>query len=401
MQLQELKRVQKQLIGFVEEFKPLLGRKERSHWCHYYLSGLLLNGERKSIEPMAERLPGGNKQAMQQFVNQSPWEHQAVQIHLANHLGKKLASDKGILVLDDTSLPKKGNQSVGVARQYCGALGKVSNCQSLVTWHYVTERGEHFPLVEELYLPQVWSEDKKRLKRCGVPSDRRIFKKKWEIALELLDTLKKEALGYEAIVFDAGYGEIKEFLSKLDALGETYLAQIPESHGFWMEDVKLTRSQAAVERPRIYPEIKDSNQKPRKAKEWPGYLLSQGKTWKRIQLHLKSKKSSQMMAVRVKGVITQAYWRPGAAHWLIIEKLGNGQFKYYVSNAAADIGLKHFAKWVHERWRIEQGYQQLKEELGLDHFEGRSYQGLHHHVTLCFMAYAFLLLLKKQGLKKM
>ena len=128
MQRAELRQVEKELGTFVEDFAPELGRAERRYWCKLYLTGLLLDGERKSIEPLAQRVPGGNEQALQQFVNQSPWAHEPVQDKLSRQLVRRSGQGKGVLVLDDTTLPKKGEASVGVARQYCGALGKVTNC---------------------------------------------------------------------------------------------------------------------------------------------------------------------------------------------------------------------------------------------------------------------------------
>ncbi len=177
MQTKQIAGLKKELIGFVSEFKPILGRSERLHWCETYLTGLLIDGERKSIQAMANRLPNGNEQALQQFVDQSPWSHQSMQLELAKFLLKKLISSKtsSVLVLDDTGLPKKGKHSVGVGRQYCGALGKVANCQSIVTWHFAGK--EHFPLVGELYLSKSWCEDKSALKRKGVPEARYSFLK--------------------------------------------------------------------------------------------------------------------------------------------------------------------------------------------------------------------------------
>jgi SRSO17 transposase len=401
MKLRELTNTKKKLIEFVESFKVFLGRSERVHWCSMYLSGLLLDGERKSIQPMAQRLPGGNEQALQQFVNQSPWHYDLIQLNLAKYMNNHFQAKTGVLVLDDSSLPKKGNYSVGVSRQYCGAQGKVANCQSIVTWHYVTDSNVHFPVLGELYLPENWTKDKKRLKRSGVPKERYQFKRKWQLALELLDKIDDhKLLSYEAMIFDAGYGEIKEFLRVLDNRQKTFLAQIPESHCFWPRDVKLITEQPIKGRPRQYPAVQDKSAKPLSAKNWQLRLNQQGVKWRKIKLSLVSKTSTMAIAIRVKEVITQAYYRPGNEYWLIIEKYGNNQYKYYVSNASADTSLKKMISWAHERWKIEQGYQQLKEELGLDHFEGRSWRGLHQHLTLCFMAYAFLLLLQKQQLKK-
>ena len=177
MDIKSIGHYRKQLLSYVGEFKDLLGRQERQYWCFMYLSGLMLDGERKSIQPMAKRLPGGDEQSMQQFVNQSPWDYQPILSRLSSYLYKKTLSKRGVLVLDDTSLPKKGNYSAGVARQYCGALGKVSNCQSIVTWHYATKRQLHFPLTGQLYLPQEWINDPHRLDKAGIAEEERKFKK--------------------------------------------------------------------------------------------------------------------------------------------------------------------------------------------------------------------------------
>jgi SRSO17 transposase len=170
VQVAELKKVEKELGTFVEGFAPKFGRSERRHWCKLYVTGLLLDGERKSIEPLAQRVPGGNEQALQQFVNHSPWAHELVQEKLSRRLVRRSGQGKGVLVLDDTTLPKKGDASVGVARQYCGALGKVTNCQVIVTWHYCGAH-RHSPLVGEVYLPQSWIMGPVKLDRVGVPDD--------------------------------------------------------------------------------------------------------------------------------------------------------------------------------------------------------------------------------------
>ena len=191
MNVKELKTIQNRLKNYVESFSSYLGRSERRHWCWMYLCGLLSHGERKSIQPMAERLPGGNEQALQQFVNQSPWAYEPLQLALVDHAQANLTKvNPSVLVLDDTTLPKKGKKSVGVARQYCGALGKVANCQSIVSWHYAGKQASHFPLLGELYLPKSWCEDKAKLTEAGVPKRRQDFQKKWQIALDLLERIK-------------------------------------------------------------------------------------------------------------------------------------------------------------------------------------------------------------------
>jgi len=301
------------------------------------------------------------------------------------------------LVLDDTSLPKKGKFSVGVAPQYCGALGKIANCQSIVTWHYSEIGKEHFPIVGELFLPQLWTKNKKKLKAAKVPDDRFNFLKKWQLALRLLDNISKDNMSFEAVVFDAGYGEVREFLKELDLRCLHFVAQIPETHSFWPIDTPVNFTNNALGRQRKYPEVASKELKPLSAKRWLEKLVQENVRWKKIKLNLKSKKYSEVISVRVRETISQAFYRPGPERLLVIEKIGSGQYKYYVSNVSEDISVDQVVLWSHERWKVEQGYQQLKEELGLDHFEGRSWPGLHHHITLCFMAYGFLILLKHEA----
>jgi SRSO17 transposase len=229
--------IRQQLQGFVEEFAQELGRSERRHWCGKYLEGLLREGERKSIEPLAARV-GGDDQALQQFVNQSPWEHAAVLHRLRQQMGRR-AQDGGVLVLDDTSLPKQGRHSVGVARQYCGALGKIANCQSIVTWHW-TGAGLHWPLAAQLYLPAEWTDDPARMNRAGVPAEAQRFREKWRIALALFDEMKPQLPAYEAIVFDAGYGVVQPLLAELEKREEPYLAQVPGNLAAWPAEAVAT-----------------------------------------------------------------------------------------------------------------------------------------------------------------
>lgn len=194
-------------------------------------------------------------------------------------------------------------------------------------------------------------------------------------------------------MFDAGYGEIREFLRTLDERNECFIAQIPESHGYWPLNTQLKR--VLVDSRRRHPEIADKSKNALSAKQWRKRLEQQGKKWITVRLPLTSNTSTKVLAIRVKEVITQAYYRPGPERWLLIERTKGGLYKYYVSNAPANTRVSKMVRWAHERWKVEQGYQQLKEELGLDHFEGRSWRGLHHHITLCFMAFIFLLLVKK------
>src|SRR5436190_127472 len=200
-----------------------------ARWASVYLQGLLLDGERKSTEPLSRRitLPDGliakdPEQALQQFVNQSPWQQRDVLKRYRSHLADTFASPEGIFVIDDVSFPKQGRHSVGVQRQYCGALGKKANCQVAPSVHYVSPKG-HYPLDLRLYLPDSWLSDEARLDKAGVPKEERRSLTKPQIALELLDRVRAEGLAGWAVVADAGYGVSGEFRKELAARKLSYV----------------------------------------------------------------------------------------------------------------------------------------------------------------------------------
>lgn len=383
-----------QLSDFVELFASVIGRSERRHWCKMYLSGLLLDGERKSIEPMADRVAGGDVQSMQQFVGQSPWDAFAVETRLRELTAKKLKIKSAVAVLDDTSLPKKGDRSVGVARQYCGALGKLSNCQSLVSLQGVTER-VHFPLAARLYLPKSWTDDPKRMKQAGVPKECQLFQEKWRIALDLLDRVGAD-FTVDAMLFDAGYGSNREFLAELDRREMPFVGQIRFSDTFWDGGIEIDREprhDSGRGRPREFAHPADRRMKPKSAQAWGSLLFADPKNIRKVTLRHKRPAVVEYVAMRVFEAIAHPFRRVGPERWLVVERLGDGTFKYYVASTTAARTADEIVHLAHMRWKVEQSYQQLKEELGLDHFEGRSWQGLHHHIVLCFMAFDFLTIL--------
>jgi SRSO17 transposase len=390
--------LRKALESFVESFAEELGRSERRYWCGKYLEGLLVEGERKSIEPMAKRVDGDD-QALQQFVNQSPWEHEAVLAKLRGQMLKGGEEPKGVLVLDDTGLPKQGRHSVGVARQYCGALGKIANCQSVVTWHWAGPKA-HWPLTGQLYLPRQWTDDPQRMNKAGVPQEAQCFREKWRIALDLLEEMKPQLPSYRAIVMDAGYGVILPFLSELERRNEPYVAQIPANVAAWPVNTSATLAKPNRNgRPRRHARVNDPAERPRQAAQWRDNLEQQPLTWSKVSLA----HGVMVRAVAVRVLASQRQSRtrqPGPERWLMIEQLPDGSYKYYLSNLPAHVPVAELIELVHHRWKVEQGYQQLKEELGLDHFEGRSWRGLHHHLTLCILAYAFLTRLRLCAPKK-
>lgn len=400
MNINQVNSLKGKLEDFVKIFADNLGRIERQHWCQVYLCGLMLNIERKSIEPIAKTVNGGNVQALQQFVNQSPWDFRSILSTLRMTIRKELKTENEIWSLDDTSLPKKGNHSVGVAHQYCGSLGKLAKCQSLVTWHAVTEKF-HYPLSVDLYLPKEWTDDIERMDKAGIPIEKQIFKKKWELALNELDNLLLEKRP-EFIVFDSGYGCNRKFLDELDKRLLYFVGQIRENETFWDGEIPLQiidYDSGKKGRPRKHNACEDGRFRPKKAKEWGKILFENMDNIYKVRSNRNYLKTRKFVAMRVYEAVARPFHRVGTERWLIIEKLSDGSHKYFISNCPPKMSVKKIFKIGKLRWAIEQGYQQLKEELGLDHFEGRSWLGLHHHVALTYMAYDFLQILRKQKKK--
>jgi SRSO17 transposase len=368
-----------------------------ARWAGVYLQGLLLDGERKSIEPLSHRvtLPDGlesadPEQALQQFVNQSPWDEQAVLRRYRAHLARTFASADGIFVFDDVSFPKQGAHSVGVQRQYCGALGKTANCQVAVSVHYVSPHG-HYPLDAQLYLPEVWRTDTKRLNKAGVPKEQRRTRTKPEIALALLDQVRAEGLPGRAVVADAGYGVSGDFRDGLAARGLTYVVGVTgDMVVFTAEPTWGPPDRPGPGRPRTRPRLAAGSDPPVPLATLAGRLPRRKVTWRE---GTKGRLSGRFTWVRVWPGHGWATGRCAGAGpvWLLIEEQADGRLKYAVSNLPAGTSRLAAVRLWKSRWPVEQGYQQLKEELGLDHFEGRSWRGFHHHVAMTLLAYGFLL----------
>jgi SRSO17 transposase len=389
-----LDRLREYATLFADDFpqaKPAL-------WAGVYLQGLLLDGERKSIEPLSHRvrLPDGltskdPEQALQQFVNQSPWDEHAVLKRYRNHLAQTFATPEGIFLFDDVSFPKQGTHSVGVQRQYCGALGKKANCQVAVSVHYVSPRGP-YPLDLQLDLPDSWLPDTTRLDKAGVPEDQRRSRTKPEIALELLDRVRGEGLPGRAVVADAGYGVSGTFRAGLDARGLDYIVGVTGERVVFTEQPQWIRPAGPSRgRPRTRARLAPNNPQPVSLSAVAARLPRRRVTWRE---GTKRKLSGRFAWARV---WPGHGWATGDCAdaqplWLLIEEPADGKLKFAFSNRPAGTSCIAAVRLWKSRWPVEQGYQQLKEELGLDHFEGRSWRGFHHHTTMTLLADGFLLL---------
>ena len=372
-------------------------RSEQRHWGGVYLRGLMLDGRRKSIEPMAARLADGDEQCLQQFVNQSPWSWTAVRERLARRMTAELAPEAW--VIDDTGFPKQGRMSVGVARQYCGALGKVGNCQVGVSVNAATDAAS-CPLNWRLFLPAEWDTDAERRAKAHVPDDVR-HAPKWQLALDMLDELAGWDLAPGVVCADGGYGEITALRQGLEDRELEYIVQVKAATSAFAEHVH----RECPDYPgRGRPPTARYRDKPQSLRE---LALAAGRdsaievTWREGS---RGPMTSRFLALRVRPANAQLR-RAAREHdaelpvrWLLAEwpDRADEPVKYWLSNLSADTPLTRLVRLAKLRWRIEHDYRELKDVLGLDHFEGRSFRGWHHHVTLVSAAHAFLTLERRR-----
>jgi SRSO17 transposase len=403
MDSKRLQRLQGELTRYLDDVLPDLGRSGRRPWAELYLRGLLLDGRRKSAGAMAERLQRIDRnnhdyeQGLQQFLSQSPWDERSVRDQLAQHLCAVLDAD-GLLILDDTGFPKQGTHSVGVARQYSGTLGKIGNCQIGVTLQYATGR-EVVCLDADLYLPEeAWGNDPDRLAAAGVPQGIG-YRPKWQLGLTLLGRAK--ANGFTGVVLvDSAYGDVTEFRQTLDSEGWRYCVGIEKTLKVIAADADLGEvvPYSGRGRPPTRPEKVRPGATSESVLQW-----AQGRardfrkvTWREGS---KGKLSSRFAAWRVRPAHKlSAGKEPLAPCWLVVEwpEGEAAPTKFFFSNLAAGTSLRSLVRTAKGRWWVEHSYKELKDELGLDHFEGRSWRGWQHHVTLVMLAYAFLVLQRSQ-----
>jgi SRSO17 transposase len=390
--------VRGRLEVFVEEiFDGATQRSEQRKWGGVYLRGLMLDGKRKSIEPMAARLADGDEQCLQQFVNQSPWDERVVRANLARRMCAELEPD--VWIVDDTGFAKKGRWSVGVARQYSGTLGRVDNCQIGVSISAATDAAS-CPINWRIFVPEEWDADAERRARAHLPDDVR-HRAKWRLALDMIDEARGWGVEPAVVASDAGYGDITAFRQGLSERGIAYVAQVKAGTSAYDESVAPERPEYSG---RGRPPAARYRQAPSSLRELviaAGKRAATGVTWRegsRGRMH------SRFVALRVRPANIDLR---RAAHdadrelevcWLLAEwpSDADAPTDYWLSTLPASTPRRELVSLAKARWRIEHDYRELKDALGLDHFEGRSYRGWHHHVTLVSVAHAFLTLERRR-----
>jgi SRSO17 transposase len=346
----------RRLGQFVDGFAGCFSRRPQPAAASTYIAGLFNDSERKSMQAIHGRLSTPQDyQALQHFITHSPWDAGRVWTHLRTLVPVRT----GLLALDDTGFPKQGTHSVGVQRQYCGALGKIGNCQVAVSSALIAD-GRTWPLTFELYLPESWMSDAARREAVGIPTTLP-FRPKWRIALSHVRTVLKAGFAIAGVVVDADYGSNLKFRTALERLGLRYGVAIRGELTFWTAGAKRSDT-AAVLAAAAFPE------------EWQPITWGAGTT---------RPLRADFYAVRVRVRPTHP------ERWLLCERSGDVR-KFYLLNLAPTATVKELVTLARARWPIEQQYRELKDELGLDHFEGRSYQGWAHHVVLTAVAFTFL-----------
>lgn len=381
-------------------FLEMLGRKTRRTWAPLYLRGLLGPGDRKSLQPMAARLGLSGHDQLQHFIASPAWDDGPLWTVLAREAerlvgGAAQGSARGsawngsgggpgaVLVIDDTALPKQGTLSVGVTRQYCGQLGKKANCQALVSLTLARDEVP-VPIALRLFLPETWTDDPVRCIRAGVPEVAMAARTKGEIALAEIDRVLTAGVHFDIALADAGYGASAEFRHGLDERQLRWAVGIPRNQKVYGASVRLIQPTGRKRRP-----VPD--EEPREAEA----VLAQ-RPWRRVTWRwgTKGALAARFAAIRIRvgdgATFANNRHLPGDEAWLVGEWRANGERKYYLSNLPPRTPLRALAAAIKARWVCEQAHQQLKQELGLSHFEGRSWTGLHRHALMTCIAFAYL-----------
>lgn len=385
--------------AYVEALGAALGHADRVAPLRNYCAGLLLPGDRKSIEPMAARVAPARVQAAHQslhhLIAKADWSDAAVLAAIRAEVLPAMQQRGPIQawIIDDTGFPKKGVHSVGVARQYCGQLGKQENCQVAVSLSVANQQAS-LPVAWRLYLPKVWAEDAARRAKAGVPDDLR-FVTKPQIALEQIRRAQMDSIPPGTVLADAGYGVDTDFRDGITALGLTYVVGIQSSASLWPPGQEPLPVKPWSGRGRPTSRVgRSADHKPVSVKDLAASLPKDA--WRRVTWRqgTNAPLASRFAAIRVRPAhrdYNAATPRP--EEWCLIEwPIGEAEpTKFWLSTLPATTSRTSLVRHAMLRWRIERDYQEMKQEIGLGHYEGRGWRGFYHHATLCIAAYGFLI----------
>jgi SRSO17 transposase len=387
MGLHGAKDIERRFDFYIDKLVGVIGHADRAGPLRDYCMGLVMPGERKSVEPMAAITAPGRTAAQHQsllhFVGQGAWSDEEVLAEVREMVLPRIERYGAIeaWIIDDTSFPKQGRHSVGVSHQYCGQLGKQANCQVAVTLS-LANHDASLPVAYRLYLPKTWAEDVDRRDKAGVPNDV-VFKTKPEIALDQVRWACESGLPGNMALLDAGYGHDSKLRTGIAELGKRYVAGIQPQTLVWKPGVRRGRAPN-----------KGRHDAPNTISVKDLALELRAKAWRTIKWREGTNEwlSSRFARVRVHVASSHECAEKPAQEWLLIEwpEGEKEPTKYWLSTLLKNITFRDLVDAAKLRWRIERDYQELKQEVGLGHYEGRGWRGFHHHATLCIAAYGFL-----------
>ena len=385
-----------ELNGFHEQFADCFQRSESREHFFNYMAGQFSPIERKSIEPIALAVKDGNVRAMQRFVSDAPWDDANMITKYRNMVNDDLGDPNAALIFDESGFIKKGQDSIGVSRQYCGTAGKVDNCQVGVFAAYVSQQG--YALIDkQLFIPQKWFTDayQDRRIKCKLPTET-VFRTKPQLAVDMLkEIVKEQTLPFKYVLADALYGVSPEFIEAVEALPDkTYFVQVPKDTLCWLKRPQVItkkytwggkiKTKSVLVEPDSKPIMVDVLAASINDYFWYRRKVSEGT------------KGPIVYEYTRRQVILSAAGLPQKAVWLLIRRtLGDKpDYSYFICNASASARLKTLVWLSGLRWAIEQCFEETKTELGMDHYEVRKFPGWHHHILTCMLAHFFLWHLK-------
>ena len=381
--------------AYLADLASVLGDARRCAAMISYCTGLLLPSERKSVEPIAAltapKRTAAQHQSLLHFVGQGDWSDDAVMERIRAHTMPRIEAHGTISawIVDDTGFPKKGKHSVGVARQYCGQLGKQDNCQVAVSLSIANDHAS-LPVAYQLYLPQSWANDDARRTKAGVPEDVE-FKTKPQIALDQIKWACEAGLPHGVVIIDAGYGVEAKFRNEISALKLKYVAGVKTTTTVWAPNIGSQREKSV--RGRHTARTPNGEESTPISVEKLALALPKS-SWRTIRWRDGTNEvlSSRFARVGVRSAGKRDAQEKIREEWLLVEWPSDEKAptKFWLSTLGANVTFVHLVHTAKLRWRIERDYLELKQEIGLGHFEGRGWRGFHHHATLCIAAYAFL-----------
>jgi SRSO17 transposase len=394
----DAEKLAEELVAYHDQYADLYKRREQREGAEFYLQGQLSDLERKTVEPMVLAIKGDDAnaiRAMQQFLGEGTWEDKAILERREKMVAQDIGEANGVLICDGSGFPKKGEYSVGVARQYCGALGKIANSQQGVFLVYASSHGHTF-VDRRLYMPEVWFSDQyaEKRQRCGVPEDLK-FQTEPALALEMVKGVaKREQLPFQWVCADEHYGMNPAFLDGIETLGKWYFAEVPKNTTLWPEKIEiLPPGKGPMGAPRKGPRVAPGTPQAQEVQHIGAKLPA--KAWRRYTIKEGSKGPITAEFAFVRATSKRGR-RPSHAVWIIFRRgLEPGaEIKYYLSNAPANCPSTTLARMSGLRWPVETAIEEGKSELGMDHYETRTWRGWHHQMTLTFLAHHFLVRLR-------